>query len=80
MSDEQKTGPAPDEQPTGHRDQDNRQSDKPSTGRDDLVETVLGLAVLGVGAALLSGGMSLGGVLRGLTRGAPPRTPPIGPM
>ncbi|WP_344661563.1 hypothetical protein [Catenulispora subtropica] len=48
-------------------------------GRDDLVDTVIGLAVLGLGAAVMAGGMSLGGVLRGLTRGTPPRTPPIGP-
>lgn len=53
---------------------------KPGFSRDDLVETVIGLAVLGLGAAVVSGSMSLGGVLRGLTRGTPPRTPPIGPM
>ncbi|NUR64050.1 MAG: hypothetical protein HOV87_36135 [Catenulispora sp.] len=53
---------------------------KAGFGRDDVVETVIGLAVLGLGAAAVAGSMSLGGVLRGLTRGVPPRTPPIGPQ
>ncbi|NUP52914.1 MAG: hypothetical protein HOW97_37160 [Catenulispora sp.] len=72
------------EQDGEQREQSAKQEQQPSgqksgSGRDDVVDTVIGLAVLGLGAALMSGSMSVGGVLRGLTRGTPPRTPPIGP-
>jgi hypothetical protein len=47
--------------------------------KDDLIETAIGLAVLGLGAALLSGGGGLGGIVRTVTRGPSQRTPPIAP-
>jgi len=47
--------------------------------KNDLVETAIGLAVLGLGAALFSGGGGLGGIVRTVTRGPSQRTPPIAP-
>lgn len=67
MTDGENTEPTQDE-PTA-------QDEKKDGGRNDIVDAVIGLAVLGLGAAVVSGSMSLGGVLRGLTR-----TPPVGPM
>jgi len=47
--------------------------------KDDLIETAIGLAVLGLGAALFSGGRGLGGIVRTVVNGPAQRTPPIAP-
>jgi hypothetical protein len=76
MSDEQNQ--TPDAESGG---EDEAKKDTGNTGniRNDIVETAIGLAVLGLGAAVVSGGLGLGGIMRTLTRGVPAGTPPIRP-
>lgn len=56
-------------------------ADERRTGpKNDLIETAIGVAVLGLGAALLNGGRGgLGGIVRTVTQGPTQRTPPIAP-
>ena len=56
-----------------------QQDAKHDAKKDDLIETAIGLAVLGLGAALFSGGRGLGGIVRTITDGPSQRTPPIAP-
>ncbi|MBW8802976.1 MAG: hypothetical protein JF587_03825 [Catenulisporales bacterium] len=78
MTDGEHTEPTNDERDAATEPE--QESTQHGGGRNEIIDTVLGLAVLGLGAAVVSGSMGVGGLLRGLTRGTPPRTPPIKPM
>lgn len=75
MADEQDTT----QDPRDSAKTDDAKKDGEGGGRNEVVDAVIGLAVLGLGAAVVSGGLGLGGIVRTLTRGVPSGTPPIAP-
>jgi hypothetical protein len=65
---------------TGSGAEDTGPKDTGAGSRNDLIEVAIGLAVLGLGAAVLNGGRGgIGGIVRTVTQGPTQRTPPIGP-
>ena len=73
MSDTQHETPSPEaEAPTA-------EAPEGDAKKNDLIETAIGLAVLGLGAAVLGGGRGLGGIIRTVANGPSQRTPPIAP-
>lgn len=68
-----------DQERTPDAEEPARSEPKPENKSTGIVETAVGLAVLGLGAAVVSGGFGLGGIVKTLTRGVPSGTPPIAP-